>query len=135
MLTPTFRIRSPIIFIASILVQGGNGGLILLLLFPITPPAIPFVTKAKQESKCNIYENTLQEKRYVSYFSVAKLLYYSEVWFAELSGSRANSTPIRPAAYCYRQYCELSPKIYYCLHDVSRVLVSPASGLKDCEIY
>lgn len=51
MLTPTFRIRSPIIFIASILVQGGNGWLILLLLlFPITPPTIPCPTRTKQES-------------------------------------------------------------------------------------
>lgn len=48
MLTPTFRIRSPIIFIASILVQGGNGWLILLLLFPITPPTIPCPTKAEK---------------------------------------------------------------------------------------
>jgi len=42
-LTPTFRIRSPIIFIASILVQGGNGWFTLLL-FPITPPTIPCPT-------------------------------------------------------------------------------------------
>lgn len=47
MLTPTFRIRSPIMFIASILVQGGNGWLILLLLFPITPPTIPCPTNKK----------------------------------------------------------------------------------------
>lgn len=50
-LTPTFRIRSPIIFIASILVQGGNGWFTLLLLFPITPPTIPCPTSEKHKNK------------------------------------------------------------------------------------
>lgn len=50
-LTPTFLIRSPIILIANILVHGANGGftLLLLLLFPVTPPTILFPTNYKQE--------------------------------------------------------------------------------------
>ena len=48
-LTPTFLIRSPIIFIANILVHGVSGGftLLLLLLFPVTPPTTLFPTICK----------------------------------------------------------------------------------------
>lgn len=51
-LTPTFLIRSPIIFIANILVHGASAGftlLLLLLLFPVTPPTTLFPTNRKQE--------------------------------------------------------------------------------------
>lgn len=67
-LTPTFLIRSPIIFIANILVHGASGEftlllllLFLLLLFPVTPPTTLFPTNCKQEKRYKLLQ-TLTDK-------------------------------------------------------------------------
>ena len=50
-LTPTFLIRSPIMFIANILVHGVNDGFTLLLLLLLFPVTTLFPTNCEQKKR------------------------------------------------------------------------------------